>query len=98
MKRTIAMLSLVLSACTPALTPKAANVAQWVPPAGCKLLDTFEGSSMLNGWIFPALDRAKSEVLEAAASRGATHVQWLELDEGLLGAEAKARAYVCPTE
>jgi len=96
MKRLAVILMLTATACTPSLTTKAANLAQWVPPAGCRLIDTLEGSSILNGWIFPALDRAKSEVLEAAASRGATHVQWLELDEGLTGATAKARAYACP--
>lgn len=95
MKRLIPLIAISLLGCAPTLTPKAASIEHQVPKA-CKLIDTLEGHSILNGWIFPALERAKAEVLEEAAKRGATHVQWLVLDEVLTGATAVAKAYACP--
>ncbi|MBL7687833.1 MAG: hypothetical protein JNJ49_07340 [Bdellovibrionaceae bacterium] len=64
---------------------------------GCASLGIVEGSSSLNGPLLAdtGKDNAKTEALQRAELKGATHIVWNELELGILEIRASGKAYSC---
>ncbi len=64
---------------------------------GCASLGLVEGSSSLNGPLLAETgkENAKTEALQQAELKGATHIVWNELHLGIVEIRASGRAYAC---
>jgi flavin-binding protein dodecin len=83
-------LALLGPGCAPSLTMAAAQIRE-APPEGvgqCVFLGTVVGRARHR------VDDAKTDALNRAADRGATHLVWLSVSGGR-GATAMGRAYRC---
>lgn len=64
---------------------------------GCASLGIVEGSSSFTGPLLAnaGKDNAKTEALQRAELKGATHIVWNELDLGIFMIHASGKAYSC---
>ncbi len=89
--------SILLLACAtgPSARARAIRESDGRDLAGCALVGTFGGHAGLADAPPGAdLQRAKDDVLESAAARGATHVVWRAVSSGW-GSTVAANAYRC---
>ena len=96
----VAFLFVACGGCATTLSDRASRVRWADSPqqiAGCESLGMVEGSSTQTGAanISTGRNNARNEALERAASRGATHVHWLENNEGFTGIHITAEAFNC---
>lgn len=64
---------------------------------GCASLGIVEGSSSFTGPLLAnaGKDNAKTEALQRAELKGATHIVWNEIELGILEIRASGNAYSC---
>jgi len=96
----VALSFVACGACATTLSDRASRVRWADSPqqvADCESLGMVEGSSAQTGAanISTGRNNARNEALERAASRGATHVRWLENNEGFSGIHITAEAFNC---
>jgi len=96
----LVVIALLLGGCAVAPSQAAAQVkeADASMVAGCELIGTVVGSSMIGGIVTTGATNAMVEVREKAAALGATHIVFVSVDSGSTYStgRAVARAYKCP--
>lgn len=99
-RRIIYLAGISVLGCASTLSDRASQV-RWVDApqqvAGCDSVGMVEGSSAQSGPanISTGRNNARNEALERAAAKGATHVQWVENNEGWSGIHVRAEAFDC---
>jgi S1-C subfamily serine protease len=96
----LAIVGVAAAACASTLSEKASRIRWAEAPqdvTGCESLGMVEGTSTQTGAanISTGRNNARNEALERAASRGATHVRWLENQEAFMGLHITAEAFSC---
>lgn len=100
LRRTVYVASIAFLGCASTLSQSASQI-RWIDTpqqvAGCASLGVVEGSSAQSGPanISTGRNNARNEALEHAAAKGATHVQWMENNEGWSGIYITAEAFDC---
>lgn len=94
------LVSLVLAACSTALSENASKIRWASSPADvarCSYLGVVDGTSRQSGSanISTGRNNARNEALNRAAGKGATHVRWMTEDESWSGIHYTAEAYNC---
>ena len=88
-----------LAGCASAPSQNAARVkeADQNMVAGCELIGTIIGSSLIGGVVTTGGNNAMVDAKEQAASQGATHIVFMSVDSGsqYSTGKATARAYKC---
>ncbi|HTN51918.1 MAG TPA: hypothetical protein VML50_05910 [Anaeromyxobacter sp.] len=96
MKRVIICSALLLAcATTRSAQASAIRESDGRDLASCRFIGTYSGYSNISGTMSSTgIENAKNEVLEQAASHGATHVVWQAMGSGW-GSTVAANAYRC---
>jgi S1-C subfamily serine protease len=99
-RRIVTLAGISVLGCASTLSDRASQI-RWVDApqqvAGCDSVGMVEGSSAQSGPanISTGRNNARNEALERAAAKGATHVQWVENNEGWSGIYVTAEAFDC---
>jgi hypothetical protein len=91
---------LLLTGCAVQPTERATSIREATADmvAKCEFVGTVTGASSLGGMAArdTAIENAKTEALNRAATRGATRVVWKALDNSFSSSHAVGDAFRCP--
>lgn len=95
MRALVACCACFLTACAPTLSQPARAIVEVDQAPDCPTTGTYTGSNLWNGWFMAAEARARGEAIEQAADAKATHVVYVQSEEGLFGGSAVVNGYAC---